>query len=197
MTPKCPKCGSTMTKLHAVIPDDHAACLNPSCNLSCGEDVKPIAWLLKISGLVEMLFLTPDEAELEASQWNMTTEVIPVVPKSALDAAQQALAAEQAGSAAMREALEDMAIEYCRYTSRRFCKKCLGVLVDDGHKADCIAGKALSASAGAAMLERVRKAEDLLRQLRGWDVMDAMGDGTYWRSEIDKVLNPTPNAESE
>lgn len=33
---------------------------------------------------------------------------------------------------------------------------------------------------------------DALKRLRAWDMMDASGDGTYWRKEIDEALSWVP-----
>jgi hypothetical protein len=36
---------------------------------------------------------------------------------------------------------------------------------------------------------RLLSERELLRRLRGWDMLDACADGTYWKGEIDRVLS--------
>lgn len=36
--------------------------------------------------------------------------------------------------------------------------------------------------------QAISSERDLLKRIRGWDMMDVTADGPYWRAEIDKVI---------
>lgn len=38
-------------------------------------------------------------------------------------------------------------------------------------------------------LERIEELENLLKRIRQWDHLDLAGDGSFWKKEIDTVLN--------
>jgi hypothetical protein len=119
--------------------------------------------------------------------------------KQQLSAAQQALAAEQAGAAAMREAI----CTCPTWTPIREYIRLLRVNPDGKSYAWAEAvgaplEAALSDFAGAAMLERVRKAEEACKV--ALDALLTSEDGQIQAKACEMlaaVINPTPNAESE